>query len=101
MAPVPIDELLKQCRSIYKLVVIAAKRAKELSEGTPKFVETDSKRVTSIALEEIRQGKVFYKSEDEEAEAKEAGGGTGKARKRAAKEPVGRGERKKKRASPH
>ena len=59
MQQAPIDELLKRCPSIYKLVVVAAKRAKELSEGAPKLVETDHKKVSSIALEEIRQGKVF------------------------------------------
>lgn len=58
MQQAPIDELLKRCPSIYKLVVVAAKRAKELSEGAPKLVETDHKKVSSIALEEIRQGKV-------------------------------------------
>lgn len=58
MQQVPIDELLKRCPSIYKLVVVAAKRAKELSEGAPKLVETNHKKVSSIALEEIRQGKV-------------------------------------------
>jgi len=59
MQQAPIDELLKRCPSIYKLVVVAAKRAKELSEGAPKLVETDHKKVSSVALEEIRQGKVF------------------------------------------
>lgn len=81
MGQIPIDELLKQCNSIYKLVVIAAKRAKELAGGAPKFVETDLKKITSIALEEIRQGKVLYKAKEEE-EAK----GERKAKRRGAKE---------------
>lgn len=90
MAHVPIDELLGRCNSIYKLVVIASKRAKELSEGSPKFIETDSKKATSIALEEIRQGKVVYEPEDE-ASAKPArrrlgkSGTSTKARPRVAK----------------
>ena len=90
MAHVPIDELLDRCSSIYKLVVIASKRAKELAEGSPKFVEMDSKKVTSIALEEIRQGKVVYEPEDEPAEKstrKRAGktGSSAKAKARVAK----------------
>lgn len=32
MPAVPTQELLKRCPSIYKLVVIAAKRAKELAD---------------------------------------------------------------------
>ncbi len=36
MAQVPIEELLNRCSSIYKLVILAAKRAKEVSEGSPK-----------------------------------------------------------------
>jgi len=66
MNQAPIDELMKRCGSIYKLVVIAARRAKELSEGSPKFVSTELKKVTSVALEEIRQGKVLYQPEGEE-----------------------------------
>ena len=72
MPSVPIDELMKQCQSMYKLVVIASKRAKGLAEGAPKFVQVDAKKVTSIALEEIRQGKIFYR-EEEEAPAKAKG----------------------------
>jgi DNA-directed RNA polymerase subunit omega len=67
MAQVPIEELLKQCRSIYQLVVVAAKRAKELSAGAPKLVETDIKKITTIALEEIRHGKILYKEPGHEA----------------------------------
>ena len=72
MPSVPIDELMRQCQSMYKLVVIASKRAKGLAEGAPKFVEIDAKKVTPIALEEIRQGKIFYR-DDEEPPAKAKG----------------------------
>lgn len=73
-----IDELMRHCQSMYKLAVIASKRAKALSEGAPKFVQSDARKVTSIALEEIRQGKVFFR-EEEAAPAKS------KARRRASK----------------
>ena len=49
-----VEELLKRCGSMYKLVVLAAKRAKEISDGAPPLVQMDNKKVTSIALEEIR-----------------------------------------------
>ena len=61
MAQVPIEELLKRCGSIYRLVILAAKRAKEVADGAPPLVETEQKKVTSVALEEILQGKVLYK----------------------------------------
>ena len=78
MAKTPIEELLKQCPSIYKLVVVAARRAKELVDGAPKLIEVDSKKITTIALEEIRQRKVLYKpNEDDETK------GAAKSKKRA------------------
>lgn len=64
MAQTAMEELLKQCGSVYKLVILAAKRAKEIAEGAPPLVHSDKKKVTSIALEEIRQGKVHYKADD-------------------------------------
>lgn len=66
MAQVPIEELLRRCGSVYKLVLLAAKRAKEVAEGAPPLVETGHRKVTSIALEEILQGKVLYKVEEAE-----------------------------------
>ena len=65
MAQVPIEGLLKRCGSVYKLVILAAKRAKELANGSPPLIETTHKKATSIALEEILQGKVLYKPEEE------------------------------------
>lgn len=55
-----IEELLKKTGSVYKLVILASKRALELNEGAPRLIETDSKKITTIALEEILQGKVEY-----------------------------------------
>ncbi len=66
MPTVQAQELMKQCPSIYKLVIIAARRAKELAEGAPKLIETDAKKVTTIALEEIRQGKIQIQLEEPE-----------------------------------
>lgn len=85
MAHVAIEELLKRTGSIYKLVILAAKRAKELAEGAPPLVEVPPRKLTSIALEEIVQGKVLYKSEEPEANTGKKGrGAKAKERKRAA-----------------
>ena len=66
MTQVAIEALLKRCGSIYKLVILAAERAKEIAEGAPPLVETGQRKVTSVALEEILQGKVLFKTEDPE-----------------------------------
>ena len=75
MAQTPIEELLKKCGSVYKLVILAAKRAKELAGGAPVLIETGQRKATSIALEEILQGKVFYKPDEAEAQAGKRGRG--------------------------
>jgi len=75
MAHLPVEDLLKRCDSIYKLVILAAKRAKEVAEGSPPLIETSQKKVTSIALEEILHGKVLYKAEEPEAGSGKKGRG--------------------------
>ncbi|MBI4597162.1 MAG: DNA-directed RNA polymerase subunit omega [Candidatus Omnitrophica bacterium] len=70
MAHVPIEELLKRCSSVYKLVILASRRAKEISEGAPALVEQAPRKVTSIALEEILQGKVLYRPIEDDKSSK-------------------------------
>lgn len=59
----PIEELLpKSGYSIYKLVRMAANRAMELADGKPKLIETPSSdKAPTVALEEIRAGKVVLR----------------------------------------
>lgn len=70
MAQLPIEDLLKRCGSIYKLVILAAKRAKEITDGSLPLVDTPQRKVTSIALEEILHGKVLYKIDEPHREKK-------------------------------
>ena len=90
-----IEELLKRSRSIYKLIVVAAKRAKELAEGAPKFVEMDSKKATTIALEEIRQGKILCEPEEAEGAKKRERPSARGERREAKKRTAKAGEKKK------
>jgi DNA-directed RNA polymerase subunit omega len=65
-----IDSLLESVDSRYALVIVAAKRARQinnyhhqLGEGTfddfpPPLVESRSKNYLTIALEEVAQGKI-------------------------------------------
>jgi DNA-directed RNA polymerase subunit omega len=66
-----IDELLDDVDSRYALVIVAAKRARQinnyhhqLGEGTfdefPPLVESRSKNYLTMALEEISEGKIKY-----------------------------------------
>ncbi len=86
MAQVPIEELLKRSGSVYRLVILAAKRAKELADGSAPLVETSQRKVTSVALEEILQGKVLYKPVEAAGAgaAKRGRGARGEKKKRAA-----------------
>lgn len=62
MVYVALENLLdKSGGSIYKLVILASKRALEIAEGQPKLVEANaSTKPSSIALSEIARGKVRY-----------------------------------------
>jgi len=63
MTYVPLEEVLdKNEKSIYKLVILAARRALEIAEGQPKLVEASAAtKPSTVALYEIAQGKVQYK----------------------------------------
>jgi DNA-directed RNA polymerase omega subunit len=60
MAYISVEKLLdKSCDSIYKLVILASKRALEIAEGQPKLVFADpSVKPSTVALSEIAAGKV-------------------------------------------
>ncbi|MDP2938116.1 MAG: DNA-directed RNA polymerase subunit omega [Candidatus Omnitrophota bacterium] len=60
---VALENMLdKSDNSIYKLVILASKRALEIAEGQPKLVNLDSSlKPSTIALHEIAEGKVRYK----------------------------------------
>ena len=68
-----IDALLEKVDSKYALVTIAAKRARQINnyyrnreEGSiddipPPLVDTRSKNILTIAMEEIAMGKISYR----------------------------------------
>jgi DNA-directed RNA polymerase omega subunit len=63
MVYVEVEKLLDKSEgSIYKLVILASKRALEIAEGQPKLVETSaSTKPSTVALYEIAKGKVKAK----------------------------------------
>ena len=49
----------KSIGSIYKLVILASKRALEIAEGQPKLVADDASiKPSTVALHEIAAGKI-------------------------------------------
>ena len=62
MVNADIQELYSKTNSAYKLVILAARRAIELSDGAAKLIEASpDEKVTNIAIHEILQGKISYK----------------------------------------
>jgi len=63
MGYVALEKMLdKTDLSIYKLVILASKRALEIAEGQPKLIEIgDGIKPSTVALHEIVEGKLAYK----------------------------------------
>ena len=68
-----IDELLEHVDSRYSLVIIAAKRARQINsyhpqlgegmgfeDAPPPLIESRSKNYLTMAMEEVAQGKIKY-----------------------------------------
>ena len=69
----PIDKMLKKVDSRYTLVLVAAKRAREIIEGEESLADIDSIKPVTIATNEIYTDKISYrKLEQHEIEAQEA-----------------------------
>ncbi|MCI0547296.1 MAG: DNA-directed RNA polymerase subunit omega [Candidatus Rokubacteria bacterium] len=62
-----LENSLDKVSNRYLLVVLAAKRARQLNRGASAHIETKHRKPTSTALEEIAQGKVGYRVRDEDA----------------------------------
>ena len=60
MAYIPKEKLLRKDTGLFKLILTAAARANELAQGASPLIQTASKKVSTIALEEIAAGKVTY-----------------------------------------
>jgi len=58
-----INEIRKKADSRYTLVILAAKRARDIIEGKPTLTDSDSERPVSIAANEIAEDLITYKRE--------------------------------------
>jgi DNA-directed RNA polymerase subunit omega len=57
-----LTNLLKNGESKYTLVMVTAKRARQIIDGAQPLVETSSSKPVTIALEELLEGKIKYES---------------------------------------
>ena len=55
-----LDTLVEKVDSKYTLVVLAAKRAREIMDGQQPLVESKSNKPVTVALEEVAQGKISF-----------------------------------------
>jgi DNA-directed RNA polymerase subunit omega len=72
MARVTVEDCLKNVRNRFELVLVAAKRARQLMRGGNPMVDWDNDKATVVALREIAEGYTQFETpnpEEEEAEA--------------------------------
>ena len=60
-----INTMRSKVDSRYTLVTLAAKRAIDIIDGTPKLTEADVIKPVSIAANEIAEDLITYKESDE------------------------------------
>ena len=56
----PISSLLKKVDSRYTLVVVTAKRARQLAEGAHKLTKHNSDKPVTTAIHEINENKITF-----------------------------------------
>jgi len=58
MPNVSLDELLERIPSKFNLVMVVAKRARQIKDGAPRMVTTQSVNPVTAAMEEVAAGKL-------------------------------------------
>lgn len=69
MAFPSLEQALEKIPNRYQLVVLAAKRARQLNRGSPPQVETRRRKWTCVALEEVIAGKLIPRRTEEAPKA--------------------------------
>lgn len=61
-----INEIRKKADSRYTLVILAAKRARDIIDGKPVLIEdSDTERPVSVAANEIAEDYITYRRNEE------------------------------------
>lgn len=58
MARITVEDCMQNVDNLFELVLIAAKRARQLSNGAPTELEWENDKPTVVALREIAEGTV-------------------------------------------
>lgn len=69
MARVTVEDCLKNVKNRFELVIIAAKRARQLMRGKDARVEWDNDKPTVVALREIAAGHTDFSNPEVHEEA--------------------------------
>jgi DNA-directed RNA polymerase subunit omega len=72
MARVTVEDCLKNVKNRFELVLIAAKRARQLMRGKEPHVEWDNDKATVVALREIAAGFTDFDKVDHDHEIEAA-----------------------------
>lgn len=60
-----LEKCLEKISNRYLLVVLSAKRARQLNRGAAPQVDSKRKKCSSVALEEVAEAKIGYRLKDE------------------------------------
>ena len=63
-----INELRTKADSRYTLVILAAKRARDITRRLPKLIENETEKPVSIAANEIAEDLITYSRDEQVAE---------------------------------
>jgi DNA-directed RNA polymerase subunit omega len=84
MARITVEDCIERITNRFELVLLATKRARQITRGSTPLVEVENDKPTVIALREIAEGKIDAAAlneiveqtlEEEGAEPVEAAGG--------------------------
>lgn len=59
-----VNEIRKKADSRYTIVILAAKRARDIIDGKPILTEVENDRPVSLAANEIAEDLITYKREE-------------------------------------
>ena len=68
-----INEIRKKADSRYTLVLLAAKRARDIIDGKPILTDVDIDRPVSIAAHEIAEDLITYRRDEDAQDGEEIG----------------------------
>ena len=66
MARITVEDCLEELPNRFALVMLVAKRAKELLKGAPLVVKNKDNKFVVSALREVATGRVRYEMQDQE-----------------------------------